>query len=81
MNYTQEQIIDLAKNVEIEDGINWNEILHVDKDAIYQIVGSQAYELYHEWGDDPDERQAILLSTIIKLLVENFILNIQVNSI
>jgi hypothetical protein len=81
MNYTQEQIIELAKNVEIEDSIDWEEIPNVSKDHVYQIVGSQAYEMYHQWEDDPDELHAILLSTVIKLLVENFVLNIRVNSI
>ena len=81
MNYTQEQIIELAKNVEVEDGIDWDEIPNVNKDSIYQIVGSQACELYHTCSDDADERDAILLATVIKLLVENFVLNIRVNSI
>ena len=81
MIYTQEQIIELAKNVELEDSVDWSELPHVNKDHIYQIIGSQAYELYQGWGDEFDERSAILLATVVKLLVENFILNIQVNSI
>lgn len=78
MNYTQEQIIELARTVEIEDSIDWSEFPTVDRDKIYQIIGSQAYEMYHEWGDDSEERTAILLATVIKLLVENFVLNLQI---
>lgn len=81
MIYTQEQIIELAKDVELEDNINWAELPNVDKDRIYQIVGSQALELYSNWTAEPEEQEAILLATIIKLLVENFVLHTQINSI
>lgn len=75
MKYTQEEIINLAKEVELTDSIEW-ENLPVEKDRIYQIVGSQAYEIYNQQSD-ADE--AILLATVIKLLVENFVLNLQKN--
>lgn len=79
MKYTQEQIIELAKEVELEDSIGWDS-LPLDKDRIYQIVGSQAYELYETWADS-DDGEAILIATITKLLVENFILNLKLDSI
>lgn len=76
MKYTQEQIIELAKNVELEDSIDWNEV-HVDRDAIYQLIGSQTYEIYAEQCEDEDS-EAILLATVVKLVVENFVLNLQI---
>ncbi len=78
MKYTQEQIIELAKEVEIGDEIEW-ENLPLEKDRIYQIVGSQAYELYDRYAQS-DDGEAVLLATITKLLVENFVLNLRVNS-
>lgn len=78
MKYTQEQIIELAKEVEIGDEIDW-ENLPLEKDRIYQIVGSQAYELYDRYAQS-DDGEAVLLATITKLLVENFVLNLRVNS-
>ena len=78
MNYTQEQIIDLAKNVELEDNINWDET-HLDRDKVYQIVGSQVYEYYDTWAE-ADDKEAIMLATITKLVVENFVLNVKVNA-
>lgn len=79
MKYTQEQIIELAKEVELTDEIDW-EGLPLEKDRIYQLVGSQAYELYQEYSQS-DDGEAVLLATVTKLLVENFVLNLKVNSI
>ena len=79
MKYTQEQIIELAKEVELEDSIDWTD-LPLDKDRIYQIVGSQAYELYENYTAS-DDGEAVLIATVTKLLVENFVLNLKVNSI
>jgi hypothetical protein len=79
MKYTQEQIIELAKEVETTDAIDWDN-LPLEKDRIYQIVGSQAYELYSNYSQSEDG-EAILIATVTKLLVENFVLNLKVNSI
>ena len=76
MKYTQEQIIELAKNVEMEDSIDWSEI-NVDRDAIYQIIGSQTYEIYASQCEEKDG-EAVLLATVVKLVVENFVLNLQI---
>jgi hypothetical protein len=78
MRYTQEQIIELAKEVEItDDDIDWAN-LPLEKDRIYQIVGSQTYELY-EYYSQSEDGEAILMATITKLLVENFVLNLKLN--
>ena len=79
MKYNIEQIIELAKEVEVTDAIEWED-LPLEKDRIYQIIGSQAYELY-EQHSQTEEGEAILIATITKLLVENFVLNLKVNSI
>ena len=79
MKYTQEQIIELAKEVELSDMIDW-EGLPLEQDRIYQIVGSQAYEVYEEFTNSEDG-EAILLATVTKLLVENFVLNLRVNNV
>ena len=79
MKYTQEQIIELAKEVELTDAIDWDN-LSLDQDRIYQIIGSQAYELYANYSQSEDG-EAILIATVTKLLVENFVLNLKVNSI
>lgn len=79
MKYTQEQIIELAKEVEANDGIEWGN-LPLDRDKIYQVVGSQAYELFDQFSAT-DDSEAVLMATVIKLLVENFVLNLQLSKI
>lgn len=76
MKYTVEQIIELAREVETEDGIDWAG-LPVDKDKIYQIIGSQVYELYNQ-ASGTEDGEALLLATITKLVIENFVLNLQI---
>jgi hypothetical protein len=78
MKFTQAEIIELAKEVEISDEIDWDD-LPLDKDRIYQIIGSQSYELYEEYAKS-ENGEAILIATVIKLLIENFVLNLRVNS-
>jgi hypothetical protein len=78
MKFTQAEIIELAKEVEISDEIDWDD-LPLDKDRIYEIIGSQSYELYEEYAKS-ENGEAILIATVIKLLIENFVLNLRVNS-
>ena len=75
MKYTQEEVIELAKEVAGTDQIDWDN-LPLDKDKIYQMIGSQAYEVYGHSEDE--DHLAILLATVIHLLVENFVLNLQI---
>jgi hypothetical protein len=76
MKFTLAEIIELAKEVELSDEIDWDD-LPLDKDRIYQIIGSQTYELYQEYALS-ENGEAILLATITKLLIENFVLNLRV---
>lgn len=78
MKITQNQVIELAKLVEIDDSIDWSD-LPLDKDRVYQIVGSQAYELFEQWSSS-EEGEAVLLATITKLLVENFVLTLRLSN-
>lgn len=79
MNYTPEQIIELAKEVELNDKIDWGD-LKVDPDKIYQIIGTQVYSKYHENLQTADG-EAILLATVVKLVVENFALTLKLEGL
>ena len=75
MNYTPEQIIELAKEVELGDKINWEDI-KLDPDRIYHIIGTQVYSKYYE-NLQTANGEAVLLATVVKLVVENFVLNLK----
>lgn len=79
MKYTQEEIIELAQNVELGDSIDWTG-LNIQREKVYQVVGSQVYELYEDWMGS-DDSEAVLLATITKLVVENYVLNIKLEKL
>lgn len=72
-NYTLEEIINLAKEVELEDPVDWG---FLSENNIYHLVGLSVAELYKEWKHS-DDKDAIMLATIIKLVSENFVLNLK----
>jgi len=72
-NYTLEEIIALAKEVELEDSIDWG---MVPDNSTYHLIGLSVAELYSNWKHSTD-KDAIMLATIIKLVAENFVLNIK----
>jgi hypothetical protein len=77
MKYTLEDLIIIATDVELGDAIDWTNI-NISREKIYQIIASQVYETYGH-STDPN-REAIMLATIIKLIVENFVLNLQLET-
>lgn len=78
MNYTIEEIIELAQEVEIGDSIDWSTV-RLDKNRVYQIIGSQVCE-YYSGIDSNQNKEAIMLASLTKLVVENFVLNVKLES-
>jgi len=65
-----EQLVELAKEVENEDPIDWG-MLSIDEDTAYRIIASQVLEIYNT------NDQLTMLASITKLIVENFVLNLK----
>jgi hypothetical protein len=65
-----EQLVELAKEVENTDPIDWG-MLQVDEDTVYRLIASQVLELYNT------NDQVTMLASITKLIVENFVLNMK----
>jgi hypothetical protein len=65
-----ETLVDLAKEVECEDPIDWG-MLAIDEDTAYRIIASQVLEIYNT------NDQLTMLASITKLIVENFVLNLK----
>lgn len=66
-----------AKDAEARDPIDWSG-LDIDRDAAYELMASQIAEMFRDYelrGIGRDPQLAIALSTIVKLSVENFVLN------
>jgi len=71
---TVEQLVEIAREVEIEDPINWEE-LNVSEESAYNLIANQV--LSDHMMRSPDDHEVVLLATVTKLIVENFILNIK----
>lgn len=70
-----EEIIELAKEVEMEDPIDWG-YLNISEDDAYRLMASSIYEMFENFLDEEDSYK-IMLATITKLVVENFVLNMK----
>jgi hypothetical protein len=68
-------MIELAKEVESEDPIEW-EYLNIDEDTAYKLIGLNVFEMYNDWKSS-GQSEDIMLVTITKLIVENFALNLK----
>ena len=75
VDYDVEFIISLAKEIEEEDPIDWSGI-NVDRDTAYRLMALNVLELFGNKYDEGD-RRLMMTATIIKLVVENFALNLQ----
>lgn len=76
---TLEELIELAKEVESEDPIDFG-TLNISEDDVYNLVGSSVLEQYQNWkSQDANSVEVIMLSTILKLVVENFVLNLKLH--
>ena len=75
---TVTDILDLVKEIDSEDPIDWG-MLNVDENMATEMIATGLLEQYNTtWADmDPNERTVIMLATITKLVVENFTLNLK----
>lgn len=69
-----ETLVELAKEVENEDPIDWG-MLSIDENTAYHIIASQVLELYNT------NDQLTMLASITKLIVENFVLNLKLQGV
>lgn len=65
---TLEQLIEIAKEVEVADPFDWADVA-IDEDEAYRLM---AMNLIAE-----DLTPEIMLATIVKLCVENLVLNVR----
>jgi hypothetical protein len=66
-----------AKDAEESDPIDWSGV-DVDRDLAYDLMASQIAEMFRDYelrGISRDAQTAIAISTVVKLSVENFVLN------
>lgn len=74
-------ISELAREVEITDPIEWGN-LAVSEESAYNMMALSVMEMVQklERDDDDQKTQVILMASLTKLLVENFVLNLRLQS-
>lgn len=70
-----EYIVDLAREVETQDPIDWG-MLSIDEETAFRLMAQTVVEGMMDKYNEPTYRD-ILLATIVKLVVENFVLNLK----
>lgn len=71
------ELIQLTKEVDAEDPIDW-EMLNIDENEAIRLIAMDVLEMFHEWSLS-DEKEIVMLVTITKLILENFCLNIKLH--
>jgi len=71
---TAAQIAELAMETELTDPIDWG-MLSVDEMTAYKLIASSVLERV-----DSDDKLIVAQATITKLIVENFVLNLKLES-
>lgn len=70
-----DEIIEIALEIDSEDPIDWG-LLNIDEQNSYRLIALSVLEMFSEWNKI-DNKDLIAASTITKLIVENFVLNLK----
>ena len=73
---TVEQLVELAKEVENEDPIDWG-MLNIDENEAYKLIAFNVLDMFKD--TEEDAKEVVMLTTITKLVVENFVLNLKLH--
>ena len=73
---TLEQLVELAQAVEKKDPIDWSQV-SVTPETAYGMMAAHVIDLFEEHNSA--DREITMMSVMVKLLVENFILNLRIH--
>tara|TARA_B100000035_G_scaffold99798_1_gene84684 strand:- start:2241 stop:2480 length:240 start_codon:yes stop_codon:yes gene_type:complete len=76
MRPTLQQLVELAKESNITDPIDWSN-LNVSEDTVYEMIGLSVIEMLDKI--EGKDAEIIMSASILKLTVENFVLNLRLN--
>lgn len=74
VNSTVRQLAELAMEAELTDPIDWG-LLNISEQEAFEMMASQVLEQLMNVPEN--ERAVVAMATMTKLLVENFVLNLQ----
>ena len=71
---TVEELVEIAESVEMGDPIDWG-MLSVNEHDAYLFMAAGVLENYQ--NEDSTNRELMMLASLVKLTVENFVLNLR----
>lgn len=74
---TLEQLIELTNEVESEDPIDWG-MLNINEDEALRLIAMDVLEMFPD-VDPNNKLEVIMLVTVTKLILENFVLNLKIH--
>jgi len=74
--YNVKQLAEVAMEIELTDPIDWGK-LNLSEQHAYELMASHILE---QFGEQTPENYLTLLATAVKLTVENFVLNLKIES-
>ena len=78
MKANLKQLIELAKESNISDPIDWEKV-NLNEDTVYEMIGLSVMDMMHKIEKDPNVN-VMLAASILKLTVENFVLNLKLKN-
>ena len=69
-------LVDLAQEMEIKDNIDWG-MLNIREVDAYELMANSVIDQF--LGVNDQHKDTVMMATIVKLLVENFVLNTKLN--
>ena len=78
MKANLKQLIELAKESNISDPIDWEKV-NLNEDTVYEMIGLSVIEMMYKIEKDPNVN-VMLAASILKLTVENFVLNLKLKN-
>ena len=67
-------LVDLAQEMEIKDNIDWG-LLNIREVDAYELMANSVIDQFLSVNDQ--HKDTVMMATIVKLLVENFVLNLR----
>lgn len=68
------QLAALAQDVEIKDPIDWG-MLAIEESQAYEMMANSVLDQFYSVPEE--HRHTVAMATMVKLLVENFVLNLK----
>ena len=69
-------LIDLAKEMEIKDNVDWN-LLDIKEQQVYEMAANSVIDQFYDMPEK--QRETVMMASLVKLLHENFVLNLRIN--